>query len=221
MQFNIEVKSLNKSMIMAEPGKKVMLDQIQELALEKEMKDLLKENAMKIQHGEMKAPITERVSNLETPKMHGLMTSESAPPSPTGLSARPLLGNPSIQSAFDEDVNKDPNSYIKINLNVNNISLAENEETQAVQEENVNMIQKSYYEVEEVDKSVKESSLWKGKVPLEEFLLYFAFYETAYSHIPRMALDVMNQMATQRHQLFTEAMKIELIVSKQDEEIYE
>ena len=52
--------------------------------------------------------------------------------------------------------------------------------------------QKGYLESADVPLDAKQAALWKGKVPLEEFLLYFAFYETADSHIPRMALEILN-----------------------------
>lgn len=42
----------------------------------------------------------------------------------------------------------------------------------------VTMAHTKYFEIDEADEEVKRASLWKGKVPLEEYLLYFAFYET-------------------------------------------
>ena len=152
----------------------------------------MKEKAIKIQKGELKAPDTVRVNNLETPKMHGLVTDESGPPSPTGLSSRPLLANPSIQNTLEDDENQGNN--LKVKGGPIPISLEDpgDDDTKAVEDGAQNILTKSYLEVEEIEKALKDAALWKSKVPLEEFLLYFAFYETADSHIPRMALEILN-----------------------------
>ena len=46
------------------------------------------------------------------------------------------------------------------------------------------MIHKSYFDIEEVSDEVKQAALWNGRLPLEEFLLYYAFYEGSDSNIP-------------------------------------
>ena len=66
----------------------------------------------------------------------------------------------------------------------------------------VHMIHRAYFEVEEVGDEVKQNALWNGKIPLEEFLIYYAFYEGNDQKIPQMALEILEFNCSQRQKLF-------------------
>ena len=53
------------------------------------------------------------------------------------------------------------------------------------------MVHKLYFDIKEASDEVKQNALWNGNLPLEEFLLFFAFYEGNDKTVPQMALEIL------------------------------
>ena len=62
----------------------------------------------------------------------------------------------------------------------------------------------------------KQYSLYTQSVPIDEYLVYFTFQQTAYNLIPDQSLAILNDTVNQRQHLLQSAVQVELCVSKDD-----